>query len=434
MRILLATAFALFAGLMMTRVFKFLHMNFPDVTSFLIAGVLVGPFCLGATSIPGLGFDTMEDLAQVSVLSNVALGFIAFDIGNEFRLAHLKETGKTATVIGVVQSVMASLLVDGALIGLHFVVGEETLPLPAAVVLGAIAAATAPAATLMVVRQYKAKGPVTDLLLPIVALDDAVGLVIFAVSFGVAQAMIGGSLSVVSVVINPLLEIICSLILGSIMGALLTLLEKLFFSNSNRLSLTIAFVIMTIALSSVKIPLGGEAKIGFSSLLVCMMLGTMFCNLSEYSTDIMNRSSKWTVPLYAVFFVLSGAQLDLGVFRYPLVILIGAVYILVRCIGKYTGARLSASMMHCNDNVKKYLGITLFPQAGVALGMVVSAQALGEEMGGFIRNIILFSVLIYELAGPQMTRMALQEAGEITSGASDAQNRARFEKKEKIRR
>ena len=274
----------------------------------------------------------------------------------------------------------------------------------------------------------------TDLLLPIVALDDAVGLVIFAVSFGIAQAMIGGNLSIVSVIVNPMLEIICSLVLGSLMGALLTVLEKLFFSNSNRLSLTIAFVIMTIALSSVTIPLGGEAKIAFSSLLVCMMLGTMFCNLSEYSTDIMNRSSKWTAPLYAVFFVLSGAQLDLGVFRYPVIILIGIVYILVRCVGKYCGALLSSSMMHCNENVRKYLGITLFPQAGVALGMVVSAQALGEEMGGFIRNIILFSVLIYELAGPQMTRMALQKAGEITSGASDAQNRARFEKKEKISR
>jgi len=308
------------------------------------------------------------------------------------------------------------------------------LPLPVAVTLGAIAAATAPAATLMVVRQYKAKGPVTDLLLPIVALDDAVGLVIFAVSFGVAEAMNGGELSAVSVVLNPFLEIVCSLILGSFMGALLTLLEKLFFSNSNRLSLTIAFVIMTIALASVKIPLGGNgAEISFSSLLVCMMLGTVFCNLSEYSVDIMNRSSKWTAPLYAVFFVLSGAQLDLGVFRYPLVILLGVVYILVRCLGKYFGALLSSTAVGCGATVRKYLGITLFPQAGVALGMVVSAQALGEEMGGMVRNIILFSVLVYELFGPLMTKMALQKAGEISLGASDAQNRARFPKKQAIK-
>ena len=173
-------------------------------------------------------------------------------------------------------------------------------------------------------------------------------------------------------------------------------------------------------------------KIGFSPLLVCMMLGTVFCNFSEYSVDIMNRSSKWTAPLYALFFVLSGAELDLGVFRYPAIILIGVVYILTRCVGKYTGALLGSSLMHCSETVRRYLGITLFPQAGVALGMVVTAQALGTQMGGLVRNIVLFSVLVYELAGPQMTRMALTSAGEIKDGASDAGNRARFEKKEKI--
>ena len=419
MSMLLETALALFAGLMMTRVFKYLKLNFPDVTAFLIAGVLVGPFVLGRLGIHGVGFTTMEDLESVSPISNVALGFIAFDIGNEFRLAHLKETGKTATVIGVIQALMATLLVDAVLIMLHFILGPEVLPLPVAITLGAIASATAPAATLMVVRQYKAKGPVTELLLPIVALDDAVGLVVFSVSF-------------VSVIVNPLLEIVFSLILGAVMGTLLTVLEKIFFSNSNRLSLTISFVIMTIAMASQEFELGGGAKIGFSSLLVCMMLGTVFCNFSEYSVDIMNRSSKWTSPLYALFFVLSGAELDLGVFRYPAIVLIGVVYILVRCLGKYYGARFSSSLMHCNEMVRKYLGITLFPQAGVALGMVVTAQALGEEMGGMVRNIILFSVLIYELAGPQLTRIALTKAGEIQAGADDAKNRARFEKKAKI--
>ena len=429
MRILLATAFALFAGLMMTRVFKYLHLKLPDVTAFLIAGVIVGPFCLGATKIPGLGFDTMEDISQVSFLSNVALGFIAFDIGNEFRLAQLRQTGKTATVIGIIQAVMATILVDIALIILHFIEGADVLPLPVAITLGAIAAATAPAATLMVVRQYKAKGPLTSLLLPIVALDDAVGLVVFAVSIGIAQALEGGALNVISVVVNPVLEIVCSLVLGAFMGTLLTVLEKMFFSNSNRLSLTISFVIMTIALASVKITLVGGITVSFSSLLVCMMLGTMFCNLSEYSTDIMQRSTKWTAPLYAVFFVISGSQLDLSVFRYPVIVLIGVVYILVRCLGKYFGALLSSSMMHCSETVRKYLGVTLFPQAGVALGMVVSAQSLGAEYGSMIRNIILFSVLVYELVGPLMTKIALERAGEITSGASDAQNRARFAKK-----
>ena len=425
---LLPTAFALFAGLIMTRIFKKINLKLPDVTAFLIAGVLVGPFVLGAIDIP-LGFNSMEALDRVSFLSTVALGFIAFDIGNEFRLAQLKKTGKVATVIGIVQALAAMALVDIALIALHFILGPEKLPLPVAITLGAIATATAPAATLMVVRQYKAKGPLTDLLLPIVALDDAVGLVVFAVSFGVAQAMQGGALNVVSVVVNPLLEIVCSLALGAAMGSLLTLLEKLFFSNKNRLSLTIAFVMMTIALSTLEIPLFGEMKISFSSLLVCMMLGTMFCNLSEYSVDIMKRSEEWTAPLYAVFFVLSGAQLDLTVFRYPSILLIGMVFILVRCAGKYLGAWGSATLMGCEPNVRKYLGITLFPQAGVALGMVVTAQALGQESGAMIRNIILFAVLVYELVGPLLTKQSLMAAGEVESKHPEAHYRARFEKK-----
>lgn len=428
MSVLLSVAFALFAGLMMTRAFKYLRLNFPDVTAFLITGLCVGPYGLGRLGVPGLGFASMSPLEQVRIISNVALGFIAFDIGNEFRLAQLRQMGRAATVIGVFQALTATLLTDAALIALHLWVGGEILPLPVAITLGAVASATAPAATLMVVRQYKAKGPITSLLLPIVALDDAVGLVVFAVSIGVAQALSGGQLNAVSVVVNPLLEIIGSLTLGGLMGALLTLLEKLFFSNSNRLSLTIAFVMMTIALSSVNVPIG-EARLGFSPLLVCMMMGTIFCNMSEYSVDIMKRSEQWSGPLYAVFFVLSGAQLDVSVFRSPVTVLIGAAYIVARCSGKDLGARWSSAFMGCDANVRKYLGITLFPQAGVSLGMAISAQVLGPAMGGLIRNIILFSVFIYELIGPMLTKMVLTRAGEIQPGSSEEQNRGRFPRK-----
>ena len=429
MNLLLSTAVALFAGLLMTRVFKYCKLKLPDVTAFLVAGVLVGPFALGRLGVPGLGFASPGEISGVSFLSTCALGFIAFDIGNEFRLAQLKHTGRTATVVGIVQSVAATLFVDAALIGLHFVLGPERLPLPVAVTLGAIASATAPAATLMVVRQYKAKGPLTDLLLPIVALDDAVGLVLFAVSFGVAQALEGGKISLISVLLNPLLEIVLSLLLGALMGVVLSYLEKLFFSNRNRLSLTIAFVLMTIALSGLRFQFG-EVKIGFSSLLVCMMLGTIFCNMSEYSVDIMKRSERWTAPLYTVFFVVSGAQLELSVFKSGWVVIIGLVYILVRCLGKYLGAYASSGLMKCEPTVRKHLGITLFPQAGVALGMVVSAQALGEAYGGMIRNIVLFSVLVYEIFGPMLTKMSLQQAGEIAPAKSSEELRDRFEKKE----
>lgn len=428
MSLLLSTAFSLFAGLIMTRAFKYTigkrGIMLPDVTAFLIAGIIVGPYVLGNL---GIGFTSQNELSAVSILSSIALGFIAFDIGSEFRAASLKEMGKSALFIGIFQAVTATVFVDGALILLSLKLGADILPLPVAITLGAIASATAPAATLMVVRQFKAKGPVTDLLLPIVALDDAAGLVIFAVSMGIAQAMTGGEINLVSIVINPIVEIICSVILGSIMGYILTLLEKLFFSNSNRLSMTIAFVLMTISLSSREFYIG-QVKIAFSSLLVCMTLGTIFCNMSEYSSDIMARSTKWSAPLYAVFFVISGARLELSVMQNFSVMLIGAVYILVRCAGKYFGAGISSSIMRCPENVKKYLGITLFPQAGVALGMVVSAQSLGSEMGGMIRNIILFSVLVYEIVGPMLTRIALTNAGEIETKQPEHVNRARFQK------
>ncbi len=427
MYIFLSIAVALFAGLMFTRVFRAFHLNFPDVTAFLIAGLLIGPYCLGRLGIEGLGFVSYEDVQRVGLINTTALGFIAFSIGSEFKLEALKHTGKAATVIGIVQAVTASILVDLALVGLHFAFGDDILPVPVAITLGAIASATAPAATLMVVRQYKADGPLTRLLLPIVALDDAVGLVVFSVSFGIAQAMKGGNLDVYSIVVDPLLEIIFSLLLGGILGLLLAKLEKLFFSNSNRLSMTISFVFLTIALSYLEIPVG-KATITFSSLLVCMMLGTVFCNASEFSEDIMNRADKWTAPLNAAFFVLSGAALELSVFSHIQYVLIGIVYILVRSLGKYCGARTSSSMMGCDENVRKYLGITLLPQAGVALGMCNQAMALGDFEGSIIRNVTLFGVLIYELVGPLMTKNALAKAGEIAEIPKEKRDRNRFRK------
>ena len=422
---LIATAVALFAGMMMTRVFKLFHLNFPDVTAFLIAGLLLGPYMLGNLIGNGIGFATFEEVESMGVLTSAALGFIAFSIGSEFKLSEIRNIGKAAMVIGILQALTATLLVDIALVALHFILGPEALPLPAAITLGAIASATAPAATLMVVRQYKASGPVTKLLLPIVALDDAVGLIVFAVSFGIARAMLSGTLDIITVVVNPLIEIICSLALGAVMGLLLSLIERLFYSNSNRICMTISFVFLTIALSSMKFHIG-EVTVSFSSLLVCMMLGTIFCNTSDFSGDIFTRANKWTTPLYAVFFVLSGAELDLGVFRYPAVILIGVVYILVRMAGKYIGARYSSKMVGCSDTIVKYLGITLFPQAGVALGMVKSAAALGGDEAALIRNVVLFSVLIYELVGPSLTRMALTKAGEIAPVPEEKKSRKRF--------
>lgn len=412
MLILLNTAFTLLAGLMLTRLTKLLHLSFPDVTVYLVTGLLVGPYCLGKLGITGIGFQSFEEVQSLSILSEVALGFIAFSIGAEFKLDRIAKSGKETIIIGVLQALGATILVDTSLLVLHFVLGEEVLSLSACLVLGAIASATAPAATLMVVKQYKAHGPVTDLLLPIVALDDAVGLIIFAISLGVAQAFNGGVLSLVTVLVNPLLEILCSILLGSLLGYILGGLEKLFYSSDHRLSMTITFVLLAIALSSIEYTIG-DLKFSFSSLLVLMMLGTIFCNTSEFAEDLFEKSDHWTNSLYVAFFVLSGAQLDLAVFGQASSLLIGLIYILMRCLGKYLGASLPARAMKLHPNIVKYLGITLFPQAGVALGMVNSAQVLGPENGSLIRNVVLLSVLIYELVGPSLTKMALTKAGEI---------------------
>ncbi len=426
MDILLCLSIALLTGLLMSRLAKL--VNLPAVTAYLVAGILVGPYLLGRLSaligVDGIGFTaialpeggyTSNYLHSFSILSDVALGFIAFAIGNEFRLTQLKKIGKPATIIGILQAVITTLVVDAVLIGLHFIIPEQ-FPLEAAVILGAIASATAPAATLMVVKQYKAKGPVTDILLPVVALDDAVGLLLFAVSFGVAKALMSGAVSIISVLVEPLLEIILSLGLGALMGYLFSLCERFFHSRSKRLAVSVGFVFLTIAFSQIKFSVGG-VHIGFSSLLVCMMLGTIFCNICDFSEELMDRVDRWTSPLFVIFFVTSGAELDLSVFANGWIVLIGVVFILFRSLGKYGGANLSARLAKCDDTIVKYLGITLLPQAGVALGMANmvggSAAFAGTPIAEIVISITLFAVLIYEIVGPALTKTALLKAGDI---------------------
>lgn len=408
--VLLSVGIALSAGLLLSRVVKKLGM--PAVTGYLIAGILVGPFCLGNLGIEGIGFTSLENAEQYGILSDLALGFIAFAIGNEFRLKDLKETGKAAFVIGIFQALTATLVVDGALIALHYIMGGS-ITLPVAITLGAIATATAPAATLMVVKQYKAKGKLTSLLLPIVALDDAVGLMVFAASFGIARAMQSGSAGIASIVVEPIVEIVGSLVLGFVLGLVLSWAERMFTSGSKRLCLAVTMVTITVALSMLKFEVGG-IHVGFSSLLVCMMLGTVFCNICDFSADIMDRADKWTMPIYILFFVLSGAELDLGILKNGAVVLIGVVYIIFRSIGKYGGAYISAKAMKLDKKVTNNLGITLLPQAGVALGMCMTAAAKLGQDGETIRNIVLFGVLIYELVGPTLTKGALMRAGDIS--------------------
>ncbi len=412
METLLVISIALLAGLFMSRVAKMVKL--PAVTAYLVAGILIGPFCLGRLQIPGLGFNSLDQVRSLGIISDAAMGFIAFSIGNEFRLSQLKKNGVQATIVGICESTGACILVNAVLIGLHFLMPDK-LSLSTAITLGAIAAATAPAATLMVVRQYKAKGPLTNILLPIVALDDAVGLIIFAVSFGIAQSIEHGQIDVVSVLAEPLLEVVLSLALGFVMGLLFSFTETLFQSSSNRLEISITYVLMVAAITMLEFDIGG-VHISFSSLLTCMMLGTVFCNMCDVSEDLMERTENWTDPLSILFFVLSGAELDFSVIMDVTIIGIGLVYILSRSAGKYLGAGLGAKAMKCEPTIVKYLGVTLLPQAGVALGMSIMAESLGPE-GMIIRNIVLFAVLIYELVGPTLTKIALTKAGEIVPGA-----------------
>lgn len=408
METMLALSVALLAGLLMSRLTKLLGL--PAVTAYLVAGILIGPYCLGRLGIGGLGFTSHENVMSFKLISEVALGFIAFSIGDSFRLSQLKKIGRQAVVIAIFEGVTATLFVDIALIALHFIIGDK-LPLHVSVTLGAIAAATAPAATLMVVRQYKAKGALTDILLPVVALDDAVCLIVFAVSFGIAKAMNDGAYDLVSIALEPMLEIVLSLLLGAVMGYLFNIVERFFESNTRRLCISITFVMLNVALSMTEFDIGG-VHIGFSTLLACMMMSTVFCNICEFSDEIMEKTNKWTQPLFVLFFVLSGAELELSVFTDIAIVGIGIVYILFRSAGKMVGATASSKLMHCPSEVSRYLGITLLPQAGVALGMSITAMSMPNG-GSTIRNIALFSVLIYELAGPLMTKVALTKAGNI---------------------
>ena len=387
--ILLAFAVILVLGLASTRLMKLL--NLPNVTGYLIVGLLVGPFCLKVINEDNIG--------GLKVITNAALGFIAFSIGGEFKLSSIKRLGKSVIIITLFQAFVTS--------GLTFLVlWAVGIPMPITLCLCAIAAATAPAATLMVVRQYKAKGPVTDTLLPVVALDDAVGLMIFSLCFALAKVIeTGGELTIVNVLVMPILEIVLSLTFGALIGFVLSLAMKVFKSRANRLIGMIAGVFLGIALCEVM-------PLELSSLLVCMMIGAVFTNMRSDSITILDGQERWTPPLFMLFFIISGAALDFTVL--PTVGLIGIAYLVARSIGKILGAAIGAKSVKADTNIVKYLGFTLLPQAGVAIGM---AQMVSMSLGGVVAEkvtaVVLCATLIYELFGPVITKIALTKAGEI---------------------
>lgn len=388
--VLLALSIAMAMGLLMSRFIKLIHL--PDVTGYLIAGLLVGPYVLGVM--------TPELNNSLAIVSNVALGFIAYSIGSEFKISYLKEIGIKPIVITIFEGCVASLLVFLTL----FLTGQD---MPLCLALGAIAAATAPAATLMVVRQYKANGPVTKMLLPVVAMDDALGLMLYAIMMAVARTLVDGSaLSVMTLLVEPLLQIIFSLGLGVALGFLLTLVIPFFHSRGKKLALSIMMVFCAVGLSEV---------LDLSSLLVCMMVGATMINLSHQSDSMLEQVDRFTPPLFLLFFVLSGANLNLSVL--PTVGVVGVCYVLARAAGKVLGATIGAITQRCDKNIIRYLGFTLIPQAGVAIGMARMSMTALPEYADIINAVVLSGTLIYELCGPVITKIALTKAGEIKSAA-----------------
>ena len=383
---LLSMAAAIALGLLLTRIAK--KINLPNVTAYLVAGLAVGPYCLNL-------FD-QDALAGVAQITSVALGFIAFSIGGEFKWESLKRVGTKAVIITLFQALAALALVDIVLLVFGFDV-------PLSITLGAIATATAPAATLMVVRQYRAQGTMTNTLLSVVAMDDAVGLAAFSISLAIAQSLTSGAApTLYNMLISPLLEIILSLVVGGLLGALLSFLMRFFRSRANRLSLMLAAVLAGVALAD---------GYGLSSLLTCMASGAAMVNLRDDSEMLVEIIDRWTPPLFTLFFVISGAELDLHVLS--TVGILGLLYILARSFGKYFGARVGASVVKSEPKIRKYLGLTLLPQAGVAIGMAQVVITKLPEYGAEIRAVVLCATLVYELIGPVITRIALERSGEI---------------------
>lgn len=387
MNVLLTIGIAMAAGLLVSRLARLVKL--PNVTAFLVAGLVIGP-CVGRII-------TEEQATSMNVISEAALGFIAYAIGGEFKLSYLKKIGKAPLTITFFQGMTTALCVDVGLIVLG-------VPVPEALLLGAIALATAPAATLMVVRQYKANGPVTQMLLPVVAMDDALGLMVFSISSSVAAALLGGEMTVQSMLVAPLVEIVGSLALGSALGFVLGYCSRFFASRGNKLALSIALVLAGVGLCDMW---------GLSSLLVCMMIGAVMVNISQQHEVLMEQCDRFTPPLFLLFFVLSGAQLDLTVL--PVVGLTGICYLLLRSIGKWCGTMLGALCVHADKNIRKYLGLTLLPQAGVAIGMSQLVSIKFPALASQINTIVLAGVLVFELVGPIVTKLALTKAGEITA-------------------
>jgi Kef-type K+ transport system membrane component KefB len=385
-KIIFEVAIMLFCGLIFGRLVKFIKL--PNVTGYLIAGLLLGPSFMNIIPI--------EMVNGFNVISDIALGFIAFSIGSEFKLSYFKQVGITPVVIATTESLGAIIFVTGTLLLLGF---DSNL----SIILGAIAAATAPAQTIMVINQYKAKGSLTSMLMSVVAIDDATALIGFGIATTIVR-MRSSSLgsNILMSILTPFYEILISFIIGAVLAILLKLFFNWFKKPRNRISVIIAFVLLTYWLT--------ETMHG-SSLLACMALGGMLVNIFDDIENILKVTDAFTPPIFMLFFVISGAGFDIHALAG--IGVIGLIYVVMRVVGKIIGAWSGGEIMKVEKKISKYLGPTLMPQAGVALGLLMVAGKVVPEYAPQIRVVILSSTFIYSIIGPIAAKIALVKSGEI---------------------
>lgn len=421
---ILCIALALLVGLLSSRLMKLVHL--PNVTGYLLAGIVFGPYVLGQY-IGGWSTDPGSATAinNISWISDIALGFIAFTIGCSFKKSSLKAVGNKVIIITICEALGGAIITLGGLF-IAYIFLKDSLPISVILTLGAIACATAPAATLLVIKQYKAHGPVVDTLIPVVAFDDAIALIAFAVLFSISKAIAspGVSISILDVLVIPLLEIILSLILGAALGFLVSIGCKFFKSRANRMIMAICAILVVVGLTILSSTQNWKMwgiNFSFSALLGCMMIGAIFVNMRTDANLTVERLDHFTPPLYMLFFVISGASLNIKIFASEIGALVGivaAIYVVMRCVGKWVGAFASARITHADPKVQKYLGFTLFPQAGVAIGLSTTANQVFSTMGlqkeaDLILAVILTATIVYELVGPVITKIALVKSGDI---------------------
>ena len=406
--LVLGLAVLLLTGLAFGKLSKKLHI--PNVTGYLLGGFLIGPGFFSLFFPNYTGVVSTEYVESLKIIADIELAFIAFTVGTEFRFEYLKRLGPAPVVIAIFESLFAVIFITLGLLLFGF-------PLYIALAFGAVGGATAPAATVMVIRQYKAKGPLTEMIYSVVALDDASGLIFFGLATAIIHVLIGQDVQPLWIVILlPILEILGALVSGLLFGAILVTLTNWFTGRGNRISIVIAVLFLMIALSRFII---GTYAFELSSLLMAMFAGAYFTNRSKHVETIMPLVERITPPLIILFFVLSGADIQLEAFSATAVLIL-VIYLVFRVVGKLAGTYVGSLTVPVDPKVKKYLGFGLLPQGGIALGLsILMLDILPADIGltydgQLLRVVIIAAVFVSEFFGPILLKIALLKSKEAT--------------------